>query len=105
MYNDKLVYKVLIWVFFAISLWEEKVALSWLFPDSMDNIINWLSLDSMGNTTFHQTLKSFVLRYMQEFVCELKWHVGILSHINFPLLYTCKCSLLLHFAERGFAPG
>ncbi len=27
MYNDKLVYKVVIWVFFGISLWKEKVAL------------------------------------------------------------------------------
>ncbi len=27
MYNDKLVYKVIIWVFFGISLWKEKVAL------------------------------------------------------------------------------
>ncbi len=28
MYNDQLVYKVVIWVFFGISLWKEKVALS-----------------------------------------------------------------------------
>ncbi len=27
MYNDKLVYKVVIWAFFGISLWTEKVAL------------------------------------------------------------------------------
>ncbi len=27
MYNDKSVYKVVIWVFFGISLWKEKVAL------------------------------------------------------------------------------
>ncbi len=27
MYNDQLVYKVVIWVFFRISLWKEKVAL------------------------------------------------------------------------------
>ncbi len=27
MYNDKLVYKVVIWAFFVISLWKEKVAL------------------------------------------------------------------------------
>ncbi len=27
MYNDELVYKVVIWVFFGISLWKEKVAL------------------------------------------------------------------------------
>ncbi len=27
MYNDKLVYKVVIWVFFGISLWKEKAAL------------------------------------------------------------------------------
>ncbi len=27
MYNDQLVYKVVIWVFFGISLWTEKVAL------------------------------------------------------------------------------
>ncbi len=28
MYNDKLVYKVVIWAFFGISLWTEKVALN-----------------------------------------------------------------------------
>ncbi len=28
MYNDKLVYKLIIWVFFLISLWKEKEALS-----------------------------------------------------------------------------
>ncbi len=27
MYNNKLVYKVVIWVFFVISLWKEKEAL------------------------------------------------------------------------------
>ncbi len=27
MYNDQLVYKVVIWGFFGISLWTEKVAL------------------------------------------------------------------------------
>ncbi len=27
MYNDKLVYKVVIWAFFGISLWKENVAL------------------------------------------------------------------------------
>ncbi len=27
MYNDKLVYNVVIWVFLGISLWKEKVAL------------------------------------------------------------------------------
>ncbi len=28
MYNDKLVYKVVIWVFFRISLWKETEALN-----------------------------------------------------------------------------
>ncbi len=28
MYNGKLVYKVVIWVFFGISLWKEEVALT-----------------------------------------------------------------------------
>ncbi len=28
MYNDQLVYKVVIWAFFGISLWKEKVALT-----------------------------------------------------------------------------
>ncbi len=27
MYNDQLVYKVVIWAFFGISLWKEKVVL------------------------------------------------------------------------------
>ncbi len=27
MYNDNLLYKVVIWAFFGISLWTEKVAL------------------------------------------------------------------------------
>ncbi len=29
MYNDQLVYKVVIWAFFGISLWKEKVALKY----------------------------------------------------------------------------
>ncbi len=34
MYNDKLVYKVVIWVFWEISLWKEKEALIiWLTND------------------------------------------------------------------------
>ncbi len=28
MYNDKLVYKVVIWVFYGIGLWKEKEALT-----------------------------------------------------------------------------
>ncbi len=28
MYNDQLVYKVVIWAFFGISLWTEKAALT-----------------------------------------------------------------------------
>ncbi len=28
MYNDKLVYKVVIWAFFGITLWKEKAALT-----------------------------------------------------------------------------
>ncbi len=28
MYNNQLVYKVVIWAFFGISLWTEKVALN-----------------------------------------------------------------------------
>ncbi len=40
MYNDQLVYKVVIWTFFGISLWKEKVALNeaildFLFPDDI----------------------------------------------------------------------
>ncbi len=34
MYNDQLVYKVVIWAVFGISLWKEKVALS-LFGGSL----------------------------------------------------------------------
>ncbi len=29
MYNDQLVYKVVIWAYFGISLWKENVALCW----------------------------------------------------------------------------
>ncbi len=34
MYNDQLVYKVAIWAFFGISLWKEKVALSYKSYDA-----------------------------------------------------------------------
>ncbi len=34
MYNDKLVYKVVIWVFFGISLWKEKETLR-LYGETM----------------------------------------------------------------------
>ncbi len=30
MYNDQLVFKVVIWAFFGISLWTENVALIWI---------------------------------------------------------------------------
>ncbi len=30
MYNDQLVYKVVIWAFFEVSLWTEKVALTFM---------------------------------------------------------------------------
>ncbi len=33
MYNDQLVYKVVIWAFFRISLWTEKVALNIQIPE------------------------------------------------------------------------
>ncbi len=36
MYNDQLVYKVVIWAFFGISLWTEKVALSCMFMGIID---------------------------------------------------------------------
>ncbi len=37
-YNDKLVYKVVIWVFFGISLWKEKEVLRKLRPCQASNI-------------------------------------------------------------------
>ncbi len=38
MYNDKLVYKVVIWVFFSVILWKEKEVLKyWLHPNSITN--------------------------------------------------------------------
>ncbi len=38
MYNDHLVYKVLIWILFGISLWTEKVALKIYHCDLTDKI-------------------------------------------------------------------
>ncbi len=36
MYNNKLVYKVVIWAFFEISLWKEKVALISVYAGYID---------------------------------------------------------------------
>ncbi len=61
MYNDKLVYKVVILAFFGISLWTEKVALS---TEAM--ISTQLSMTSHGEneamyaTTFNLFTKQFV---------------------------------------------
>ncbi len=38
MYNDQLVYNVVIWAFFGISLWTEKVALTYKTPS---NQLSW----------------------------------------------------------------
>ncbi len=38
MYNDQLVYKVVIWAVFLISLWKEKVALSTM-SKTINNIL------------------------------------------------------------------
>ncbi len=35
MYNDKLVYKVVIWVFFGISIWKEKEILTHYSPTDL----------------------------------------------------------------------
>ncbi len=43
MYNDKLVYKLIMWVFFVISLWKEKEALSKLIRI---NPFNWSMMSS-----------------------------------------------------------
>ncbi len=37
MYNDQLVYKVVIWAFFGISLWKEKVTLT-VLPKAYEGI-------------------------------------------------------------------
>ncbi len=36
MYNDQLVYKVVIWAIFGISLWTEKVALTYIYLNVND---------------------------------------------------------------------
>ncbi len=47
MYNDQFVYKVVIWAFFGISLWKEKVALIIY----MDRIFlnSWTMLPPLNN--------------------------------------------------------
>ncbi len=44
MYNDQLLYKIVIWAFFGISLWKEKVALnpSWICMHETINVYLWL---------------------------------------------------------------
>ncbi len=39
MYNDKLVYKVVIWVFYGINLWKETKALSYIFDHRQNQIV------------------------------------------------------------------
>ncbi len=38
MYNNQLEYKVVIWAFFGISLWTEKVALTNQYPHISDTL-------------------------------------------------------------------
>ncbi len=45
MYNDQLVYKIVIWAFYAISLWTEKVALKGKKTCSLQNV---------GVASFHE---------------------------------------------------
>ncbi len=44
MYNDQLIYKVVIWAFFGISLWKERVALNLVTFDVSDLMIKLLLL-------------------------------------------------------------
>ncbi len=44
MYNDQLVYKVIIWAFFGISLWNEKVALKCTFIHHEHRFVFWYDL-------------------------------------------------------------
>ncbi len=39
MYNDKLVFKVVIWVFVGISLWKEKEALTGVYNAVKSNVV------------------------------------------------------------------
>ncbi len=41
MYNDKLVYKVVIWAFWGISLWKEMVALVFCDTVSILSLVDW----------------------------------------------------------------
>ncbi len=42
-YNDQLVYKVLIWAIFGITLWKEKVALILMLPRSNVQLVDQMS--------------------------------------------------------------
>ncbi len=62
MYTDQLVYKVVIWVFFGIGLWTEKVALnmnSYLYNNQTHSSFHIhmflviVVLDSFSNTHTH----------------------------------------------------
>ncbi len=53
MYNDQLVYKVVIWAFVGISLWKSKVALNDICdPDQPSNVMFNRCLDESYQKTY-----------------------------------------------------
>ncbi len=51
MYNDQLVYKVVIWVFFGISLWTEKVA--FMPAHQLAELVGYNRFTNYSNNTWH----------------------------------------------------
>ncbi len=67
MYNDELVYKVVIWAFFGISLWTEKVALIKCCKGNHDDVlecINWLNTFHSGRKEDCQQLLTIAITIM-----------------------------------------
>ncbi len=55
MYNDQLVYKVVIWAAFGINVWKEKEALTLLQKPIPDNILTQLlrEIQYLSSFNFH----------------------------------------------------
>ncbi len=69
MYNDYLVYKVVIWAFFGISLWTEKVALIKRGTPLPGHVINNKILLSVYNEHFGRG--NALIFYLTHILCSV----------------------------------
>ncbi len=111
MYNDKLVYKVVIWTFFGISLWKEKVALIYA-PSQCESLRIPLWENQGILTTFWHPTHGIIFTFKAihnkapEYICNLitvyesPCNLRYLAHDN--LLLVEPKTRLVSYGDRAF---